>query len=317
MQLLNLAAFALTAGSAAIAAPLQARAAPVDELVGFGAKTTGGGSGAGVTVKTCAELTTALKTGGVIKISGKLSNCGTLRVPSNTSLLGVGSGSGLASSGFRLKDVTNVIIRNLEFNTPEAKSDAIDLESSTYVWVDHCDIHSKGMVGGKDDFDGLFDAKHGSDFITVSWNKFHDHWKGSLIGHSDNSKTDNDKLHITYHHNSFIKINSRLPSVRFGSAHIYSNCYEDNPTSGVNSRMGAKVLVEQNSFSNTPKAVITNLDSKLEGFAEEKNNIYTGTSSIQITQKGAPAIPYKYTTDPAAQVCAIVAKSGGTGVITF
>ncbi|KAF2277293.1 pectin lyase-like protein, partial [Westerdykella ornata] len=152
----------LAAGSSAMAAPLESRAAPVDQLVGFGAGTTGGGSGAGVTVDSCSALTTALKTGGVIKIKGKLSGCGVLRVPSNTSLLGVGKGSGLSGGGFRLKDVNNVIIWNLEISPPK-KSDAIDLETATNVWVDHCDLHSVGLVGGKDDYDGLFDAKRGSD----------------------------------------------------------------------------------------------------------------------------------------------------------
>lgn len=174
MQLINLAAFAITAGSSAIAAPLESRAAPVDQLVGYGAGTTGGGSGSGTTVTSCDALSTALKTGGVIKISGTLSGCGVLRVPANTSLLGVGKSSGLSKGGFQVRDVSNVIIRNLVISPPE-KKDAIDIDGSTKIWVDHCDLHSLGLVGGKDDYDGLLDAKHGSDSITVSWTKFHDH----------------------------------------------------------------------------------------------------------------------------------------------
>ena len=79
---------------AAVAGPLERRAAPVDQLVGFGAGTTGGGSGSGTTVTSCSALTTALKSSGVIRISGILSGCGTLKVLSNTSVLGVGSNSG-------------------------------------------------------------------------------------------------------------------------------------------------------------------------------------------------------------------------------
>lgn len=316
MRFFNLATYTLTAGSSVLAAPLETRAAAVDELVGFGAGTTGGGSGAGTTVTSCAQLTAALKTGGVIKINGQLSGCGTLIVPSDTSLLGVGGSSGLTEGGFRLKKVSNVIIRNLKISPPK-KGDAIELEGSTSVWVDHCDLHGVGMVGGKDDYDGLFDAKRGSDKITVSWTKFHDHWKGSLIGHSDSQTDDAGKLHITYHHNSFTKVNSRLPSLRFGSGHMYSNCYEECPTSGINSRMGAKVLVEQNMFKNVPRAVVTNLDSKQPGFAVEKNNVFEGTSTKAITQEGQPEITYQYTTDPAGSVCDIVAKQGGTGVLNF
>lgn len=90
-------------------------------------------------------------------------------------------------------------------------------------------------------------------------------------------------------------MNSRLPSLRFGSGHMYSNCYQNCPTSGINSRMGAKVLVEQNMFDNVRRAVVTNLDSDVQGFAVEKDNIFSGTSTKDITQTGQPAIPYEYT----------------------
>ena len=135
------------------------------------------------------------------------------------------------------------------------------------------------------------------------------------MGHSDNAKTDKGKLRVTYHHNDFKNINSRLPSVRFGTAHVYSSCYNGG-ISGVNSRMGAQVLVESNSFTGVQRAVVTNLDSDLEGFATERNNIFTN-SATQITQKGSWTPSYKYTVDPAASACSIVAKSAGVGVVTF
>lgn len=80
--------------------------------------------------------------------------------------------------------------------------------------------------------------------------------------------------------------------------------------------MGAQVLVEQSSFTNTDLAIVTNLDSKEEGFATESGNLYTN-SPTQITQKGSYKAPYTYTTDPAASVCDIIAKSAGVGVVTF
>jgi pectate lyase len=173
MHFTNIAALALTAGSSVLAAPFTRRAA-VDELVGYGAGTTGGGSGAGTTVTSCSALETAAAAGGVVKINGLLSGCGAILVASDTTVLGVGANSGLKEGGFRLKKVSNVILRNLVISPPK-KGDAIDVETSTQIWVDHCDLHSVGLTGGKDDYDGLFDAKRGSDFITVSWTKFHDH----------------------------------------------------------------------------------------------------------------------------------------------
>lgn len=80
--------------------------------------------------------------------------------------------------------------------------------------------------------------------------------QGSLIGHSDNNgDEDTGHLHVTYHHNYWTNVNSRLPSIRFGTGHFYSSCYEENPTSGINSRMGAQVLVEDCYFLDTKDAM--------------------------------------------------------------
>ena len=68
-------------------------AAKVDELVGYGFGTTGG-SGAPVVVKSCSELKSALDKGGVIHIDGMLDGCDLMKVPSDTTILGVGSNSG-------------------------------------------------------------------------------------------------------------------------------------------------------------------------------------------------------------------------------
>jgi pectate lyase len=176
MHILQFATAALTAASTAYATPIEKRAAPVNELVGFAAGTTGGGSGAGTTVSTCAELTAAAKAGGVIKVKGTLTGCGIIRVGTpNTSILGVGKDAGLTDSGLQVFKTSNIIIRNLKlFRAPKGK-DLIDIEGSTKIWVDHNDFSSVGVTGDKDTYDGLLDAKSGSDFLTFSWNKFHDH----------------------------------------------------------------------------------------------------------------------------------------------
>jgi pectate lyase len=48
-------------------------------------------------------------------------------------------------------------------------------------------------------------------------------------------------------------INSRAPSFRFGTGHIY-NSYSDTVSDGINARDGAQLLVEPNTFvgSNKP-----------------------------------------------------------------
>ncbi|KAI0438255.1 pectin lyase fold/virulence factor [Xylaria telfairii] len=288
---------------------------PNYSLQGYGSGTTGGGSGSGTTVTSCSALTSAAKNGGVITISGVLNGCGIVDLVSGTTVLGSGSRSGLTSGGFRVKKASNVILKNLYFHDPPEGKDLVEIQYSTNVWVDHCDFSTEGLTGDKDYYDGLLDITHGSDLITVSWNKFHDHWKGSLVGHSDsNSGEDSGKLHVTYHHNHFTNINSRLPSFRFGTGHVFSSCFENNPTSGINSRMGAQLLVEQNYFSSTKLAIVTDLDSDEDGYAVDRNNVFVD-STTRITQTGSLTPPYSYTTNPASCICDMVKSYAGLGVI--
>ncbi|KAI0550555.1 pectin lyase fold/virulence factor [Xylaria curta] len=288
---------------------------PNYSLQGYGAGTTGGGSGSGTTVTSCSALSSAAENGGVITVSGVLDGCGIVDLVSDTTVLGSGSRSGLTNGGFRVKRASNVILKNLYFHDPPEGKDLVEIQYSTNVWVDHCDFSTEGLVGDKDHYDGLLDITHGSDMVTVSWNKFHDHWKGSLVGHSDsNSGEDKGKLHVTYHHNYFTNVNSRLPSFRFGTGHVFSSCFENNPTSGINSRMGAQMLIEQNYFSSTKLAIVTDLDSDEDGYAVDKDNIFVD-SDTRITQTGSLSPPYSYTTNPASCICDMVKSYAGLGVI--
>jgi pectate lyase len=121
-------------------------------------------------------------------------------------------------------------------------------------------------------------------------------WKGSLIGHSDcNSDEDRDHLHVTYHHNSWTNIHSRLPSLRFGTGHVYNSCFTNSAGSGLNSRMGAQLFAESNVFENVRLAVVTNLDSCEAGFATERDNVFIGlNTSTRITQLTTFLPTYEY-----------------------
>lgn len=83
--------------------------------------------------------------------------------------------AGFVGTTIRLREIENVIIRNLNFRNPPKGGDLIDIEESTYIWVDHCEFSNDGIVGDKDYYDGMLDIKRASDFITVSWNNFLDH----------------------------------------------------------------------------------------------------------------------------------------------
>lgn len=99
---------------------------------------------------------------------------------------------------------------------------------------------------------------------------------------------------MTYHHNWWNNVNSRCPSIRFGTGHIYSSCYENIPTSGLNIREGARALVENNYFNNVEQAIVTDVDANVEGFVTERNNVFVN-SPIEITQTGHTNPPYSYT----------------------
>lgn len=140
--------------------------------------------------------------------------------------------------------------------------------------------------------------------------------KGSLIGHSDsNADQDTGKLRITYHHNSFVNVGSRLPSLRFGTGHIFNSVFQDCPTSGINSRMGAQVLAENNVFDNVDRAIVTNLDSDEPGFACDKGNVLSGISTVEITQECSFTPAYEYTLDGTDGLIAAIEASAGPGKI--
>jgi pectate lyase len=93
-------------------------------------------------------------------------------------------------------------------------------------------------------------------------------WKGSLIGHSDsNEDEDLGHLHITYANNYWYNVNSRTPSIRFGTVHIINNYWDSLLLTGVNCRMDAQVLIQSSAFSNCPDEAIFFADSDYTGYA--------------------------------------------------
>jgi pectate lyase len=307
-----LAATAL-AVAAALALPQSASAAD-SSPVGFGAGTTGGGSAAAVTVSTLDAFKSAVtgSSSKVVKVNGLISLSGQVDIGSNTTVLGVGSASGFTGGGLRLKKVTNVVVRNLNISKPVAPADGITVQASTKVWIDH-NAFSSDLDHGKDYYDGLLDISHASDYVTVSWNTFKNHYKGSLVGHSDNNASeDTGHLRVTYHHNWFDQVNSRIPSLRFGTGHFYDN-YVVGAETAVHSRMGAQMFVQNNVFRDTEVAVTTNRDSDVDGYANLSGNDLGGAAT-EISQVGTfTSPPYSYTAEPASTVVASVTSGAGTG----
>ncbi|KAL4952937.1 pectin lyase fold/virulence factor [Aspergillus filifer] len=230
--------------------------------------TTGGAAGDTVEVSDLDALTEAAESEDplTIIVTGDISGSAKIRVASDKTIYGE-SGATITGIGFYIRRVSNVIIRNLAIGQVDADNgDAIGIDESTNVWIDHVDL-SGDLSAGKDDLDGLLDITHAAEWVTVSHTYFHDHWKGSLIGHSDsNEDEDLGHLHITYANNYWYNVNSRCPSVRFGTVHIINNYWDSLISTGVNARMDAQILIQSSAFSNSPDKAIFFADSDYTGY---------------------------------------------------
>ena len=197
----------------------------------------GGKLGPTVQAASVSDLATYLSSSEpyTVEFSGHLIGTEVISVSSDKILVGVGAVAHLEGIELSIARAQNVIIRNMTIShvTPQ---DAIEINGSRNVWIDHCDLYSD-QEHGEDFYDGLIDIKNESAFITVSWCKIHDHMKAILMASNDDAWADS-VARITFHHNYFYKCNSRLPSIRFGKAHIFNNYYQ-NCNDAINSRMNA------------------------------------------------------------------------------
>lgn len=290
--------------------------------------TTGGAGGPTVTVSTANALIDLLARTGpyVIQVQGAItlptgSTDGMYQVTSDKTLIGLGStaeirGGGL-TIGLPVNDavtappadaVHNVIIRNLRFSG--ATDDAINVQMFTHhVWIDHNDL----CCGD----DGLVDIKRGSDFVTVSWNRKHDHDKTMLLGHDDsNGAQDIGRLRVTYHHNFFDGSDQRNPRVRFGEpVHVFDN-YCRNASYCIVSAMNAGLVVENNYIESVNNPGRVDFSGDL-GRLVARGNILVDVNH-EIETRGTVVEPrtyYPYTLDAAADVPTIVTAGAGVGRI--
>lgn len=90
-------------------------------------------------------------------------------------MIGVGANAVITGSGLDVSSVSNVVIRNI-VTRKIVGNDAISVKSSKNVWIDHCDF-SSDLLSGFDYYDGLVDVTNGADYVTISYNYFHNHYK--------------------------------------------------------------------------------------------------------------------------------------------
>ncbi|KAI0390223.1 polysaccharide lyase family 1 protein [Xylariaceae sp. FL0594] len=275
--------------------------------------TTGGAGGATTTVSSLAQFSAAATADGaaVIVLKGNISGNAKVKVTSNKSIIGA-PGSSLTGIGLTINKQSNVIVRNMKISKVLADNgDAITIQASKNVWVDHCDL-SSDMDHDKDYYDGLVDVTHASDWVTISNSYIHDHWKSSLVGHSDsNGSEDIGHLTVTYANNYFKNLNSRGPSFRFGTGHIY-NSYYSNVNTAINTREGAQLLVESVVFEGCGEKAIYYADSDTTGYAVVKD-VNLGGSKNSAPTGTLTSVPYSYSLLGSGNTkSAVVASAGQT-----
>ena len=289
-----------------------------DEPIGFAALpgegldgTTGGAAGETVTVTTQEELAEYAEAEEpyTILVEGtiEMDPFGeTIDVTSDKSIIGVDEDAEIFEGGFRILEQSNVIIRNLTIgNTydpddPDGKEnddDAIQIDESHHVWLDHNRFTRAG--------DGLVDLRLDSDFVTFSWNVFEEHNKSFGIGWTDNLITK-----VTIHHNWIRETNQRNPSTdNTEAAHLFNNYFQDITGYGVLARGEGKVVVENSFFDSVNDPLTINNDAELV----ERGNIFEDTTGDTETSGEAfdPTDHYEYELDPAEEVPELVTEGAG------
>jgi len=294
-----------SAASGGAASTADGTGAPEVTPLGYGKNATGGGSAKPVKVATLAEMQAAIDaypgSGGlVLEYTGKFDFASIsdpcvqhtlpaqiVEIKSKSEISVIGADGSAANFGIHVAAASNnVIIRNMTMAlTPGGSdSDLISIEGMsagfpTNVWIDHNELFtSLATCAGAGDtaFDGMIDMKKGADNITVSYNYMHDHHKVSLNGFTDD---DAAVRHVTFHHNLFEKVGSRLPLQRHGYSHVLNNYFHQVLTSGINVRMGGYSLVEANYFEGVVDPV-TARDSPEVGFWDLRRNNLASTVDV-------------------------------------
>ncbi|WP_205326090.1 polysaccharide lyase family 1 protein [Glycomyces sp. YM15] len=308
--------------------------------------TTGGAGGATVRATTGTQINQALcnrassSTPIIIQVEGTINHGNTadvsgsscdvgstlidLKRVSNVTIVGVGSGAVFDQIGIHIRESSNIILQNLtvrnvkKSGSPTSNGgDAIGMEAGVRnVWADHLTLEASG--GESEGYDGLFDMKNDTKYVTLSYSIMRNSERGGLVG---SSETDLTNSFITYHHNLYQNLNSRVPLLRGGTAHVYNNHYVGIVESGINSRAGAKAKVDNNYFEDS-KDVLGTFYTDERGTWQTSGNILDNVTWSSQGSENYPAgpsmpstttvsIPYSYSLDNASCVPSIVGQTAG------
>lgn len=244
-----------------------------------------------------------------------------IRIGSNTTLDGRQSQAyflfsgfviGADSSGEPTETANSVILTNLLFqgagHTEDHGLDPDMIRStgaSHDIWIHQNTFDLTG--------DSAFDVKVGAYDVTMSFNLVKDVKRAALHGSSD-SRTINEQITTTMHHNAFITSDElydtfgntarRVPLIRRGKSHLFNNVFYNYRKQVLSVRVGAQVLVEDNLFLVNPAVIgdddvdyfLENLlDSYEEGGLEIANSsLWMADSSCNLEASAAADLSASY-----------------------
>jgi pectate lyase len=261
---------------------------------------------------------TAADNGGAFRSTKDQAARGELKLPANTTLVGVGANATLLNASLMIKGVDNVIVRNLTLVNPcdvapvwdssdgasgnwNSEFDGVTIDGAHHVWIDHDRFTDtpqtddlSPVVHGKVEqcHDGAVDIKNAADYVTVSYNVFDHHDKNDLIGSSDSTATDDGHLSVTFNDNWFAAVTQRAPRVRFGKVHVYDNLYSGSKADAVYPHAysigvgyKAKVISEQNVFevagaSGCPSVIDNPGSSSKAGAIVDSGSLLNGAALV-------------------------------------
>jgi pectate lyase len=366
--------FASTLGHAADPVDAARQVAPADGWASQAGGTVGGSTATTANIYTVtnrAQLLAAILNAGtnskIIKLVGTVDMSegipflntadqaarGTIRLKSNTTLIGDAANAGITNGQIVVSGVSQIIIRNLKLVNPcdvgpvfdqndgalgnwNSAYDGIGISASDHVWIDHNSFTDLPVT---DDFapieqgrhkqchDGALDITNASDYVTVSYNSFGQHEKNNLVGSSDGATGDEGKLRVTFSNNVYRDIASRSPRVRFGQVHLFNNYYAGTKGAGIYPHdysvgvgNSAKILSQNNVFevggASTCADVVKNFSTSTPaGAFKDTGSVLNGAAIKDCTVSNAVTWtpPYAFSVRPIALVKANAIAQAGGG----
>lgn len=274
---------------------------------------------------------------------------GAVRLPSNTTLIGTAPGAGFVNGSLLVANVSQVVIRNLAIRNPcdvgprwdpqdgakgnwNALFDGITVSNAHHVWIDHNsftdapDTDDRQPVENgmrKQCHDGALDITQGSDFVSVTYNRFGEHEKTMLIGASDRATGDAGRLRVTLQANLFEHVAERAPRVRYGQVHLLNNYYVGDRRRpsyrhgySVGVAHAARIVSDANVFDvagATGCRQIVRDPASSPGVFADTGSLLNGQALADCPYAGDAGwrFPYSYTALPAAEVARHVREHAG------